>query len=48
VSIYLHTNAFIITSMEIKYVSISLTKELKKVYNENFKPLKKRWEDMDW
>ena len=33
-----------ITSKKIKYLGIKLTKEVKDVHNENFKPLKKEVE----
>lgn len=35
---------FTTASKEIKYLRINLTKEVKDLYNENFKPLKKEVE----
>ena len=36
---------FTITSKEIKYIGVNLTKEVKNVYDENCKPLKKETEE---
>lgn len=36
------TRPFTIASNKIKYVAINLTKEVKEVYNENFKPLQSK------
>jgi hypothetical protein len=43
---------FTITSKKVKYLGINLTKEVKDLYKENYKPLKKiqkdyrRWKDL--
>ena len=39
------TISFTITSKPIKYLGINLTKEVKDLYNENYKTLKKETED---
>jgi hypothetical protein len=36
---------FTIASMQIRYLGIYLTKEVKDLYNENYKPLRKEIKD---
>jgi len=40
------TNSFIIVPNNIKYLSVTLTKQVKDLYDKNFKPLKKEIEDL--
>jgi hypothetical protein len=49
------TTPFIIVTNNIKYLAVTLTKEVKYLYDENFKSLKKeikedlrRWKDLPW
>jgi hypothetical protein len=47
---YMETISFIITSKNIKYPGVNLTKDVKHLYKENYKPFKKeiyrRWKDL--
>jgi hypothetical protein len=40
------TTPFTIVTNNIKYLGVTLTKEMKDLYNRNFKPLKKEIEDL--
>jgi len=40
------TTPFIIDPNNIKYLGVTLTKQVKDLYNKNFKPLKKEIEDL--
>jgi hypothetical protein len=43
------TTPFTIDTKNIKYLGVTLTKEVKDLYDKNFKSLKKEIEDiMDW